>query len=124
MLRLKEQTIRRKIAETGHSVKSWGEKHGFVQGTLSGWITGARNIKLSNLIKLAEALQCEPEDISEIVVYDDSEEHELMLDKEEIKGIFDCLSNKQRKSIINVANLIAEANKDADRAENIAFGEW
>jgi DNA-binding Xre family transcriptional regulator len=118
MLKLKEQTVRQKIAETGYSVRAWGENHGFAQGTLSGWITGARNIKHSSLIKLADALQCKPEDIAEIVImYDSAGVQELILDREEISGIFGNLSKKQRKSIIDIANLIANANSIIERSE-------
>lgn len=115
MLKLKERIVRYRIAETGYSVKAWGEKYGFSQGTLSGWLTGARNIKRSSLEKLAEALLCDPFDIATIVVESVGNEiPELEADREEIYSLFGCLTSKQRKSIIKVADLMVEGNKKAN----------
>jgi hypothetical protein len=112
MLKLKENAVRHKIAETGYSVKAWGEKHGFVQGTLSGWITGARNIKRDNLEKLAAALHCDIFDIATIVI-EVNQLHisELEDDCEEIRGMFGKLSAKQRKAILNIAALMINGNE-------------
>lgn len=118
MIKLKEQKVRQKIAETGYSVKAWAEKHGFPQGTLSGWLTGARNIKHSSLFKLAEALNCEPEEIASVVfVYTGEGINELEADREEISGIFGNLSKGQRKAIITLAETVADANRRVDEAE-------
>ena len=118
MIRLREQKVRQLIAKTGLSVKAWGEVNGFTQGTLSGWITGRRNIKPKSLLKLASALNCEPEDISEIYwELDNSVAIQLEADREEIRGIFGNLRPKQRKVIIDMAELIADANQKEDLAE-------
>lgn len=118
MIRLKEHTVRAKIAKTGHSVKSWGEHNGFAQGTLSGWITGRRNIKRDSLEKLAQALNCTPQEISEVVwEYDNTAGMILESDREEICGIFGNLSKEQRKKIIDFADLIAEANRQMEMIE-------
>lgn len=118
MLKLKEQTVRKMIAKTGYSVKAWSEKNGFPQGTVSGWITGARNIKHSSLEKLAAALGCEPNEIVNIVIdYTGEGVSELEADREEICGIFGNLSDEQRKAIIAVAVQIDEANRRAERIE-------
>lgn len=118
MIRLREQKVRQLIAKTGLSVKAWGEVNGFTQGTLSGWITGRRNIKRASLLKLASALNCEPEDISEIYwEFDNSVAIQLEADREEIRGIFGNLLPKQRKVIIDMAELIADANRKAELAE-------
>jgi transcriptional regulator with XRE-family HTH domain len=118
MIRLKEQKVRQIIGNTGLSIKAWAEVHGFTQGTVSGWVTGRRNIKQSSLFKLAHALGCEPEEISEIVwEYDNSAAFQLEADREEIRGIFGNLLPKQRKVIIDMAELIADANRKAELAE-------
>lgn len=118
MIRLREQKVRQIIAKTGLSVKAWGDLNGFAQTTLSNWITGARNIKPKSLLKLASALNCEPEDISEIYwELDNSVAIQLEADREEIRGIFGNLRPKQRKVIIDMAELIADANQKEDLAE-------
>ena len=112
MIRLREQKVRQLIAQTGLSVKAWGEMNGFTQGTLSGWVTGRRNIKRASLLKLSAALNCEPEEISEIYwEVDNSVLMQLEADREEIRGIFGLLSAKQRKVILDMAELIADANR-------------
>lgn len=123
MIRLKANTVKKKIAQTGLSVSAWGAANGFTQGTLSGWITGRRNIKHSSLSKLATALRCEPEEIAEIFwVFDNSVAVQLEVDREEICGIFGNLSAEQRKAIINMANLMADANwkKEREQIEHYA----
>ena len=118
MIRLREQKVRQIIAKTGLSVKAWGDLNGFAQTTLSNWITGARNIKRASLLKLASALNCEPEDISEIYwEFDNSVAIQLEADREEIRGIFGNLLPKQRKVIIDMAELIADANRKAELGE-------
>jgi transcriptional regulator with XRE-family HTH domain len=117
MIRLREQKVRQLIAKTGLSVKAWGELNGFAQTTLSNWITGARNIKRASLLKLASALNCEPEEISEIYwEFDNSVAIQLEADREEIRGLFGLLSPKQRKVILDMAELIADANRREDLA--------
>ena len=118
MIKLKEHAVRAKIAQTGYSVKSWGEHYGFAQGTLSGWITGRRNIKRDSLDKLATALKCDPWEISEVIwEYDSAAGLMLESDREEICGIFGNLSKEQRKKIIDFAGLIAEANRQMQMIE-------
>jgi transcriptional regulator with XRE-family HTH domain len=118
MIRLKEQKARQLIAKTGLSVRAWGEKYGFSQGTLSNWLSGARNIKHASLLKLASALNCEPGEISEIYwEFDNSVAIQLEADREEIRGIFGNLLPKQRKVIIDMAELIADANQRQQSAE-------
>lgn len=120
MIRLREQKVRQLIAKTGLSVKAWGDLNGFAQTTLSNWITGARNIKPKSLEKLADALNCKPEDISEIYwEFDNSVAIQLEADREEIRGIFGNLLPKQRKVIIDMAELIADANQKIELAETI-----
>lgn len=112
MIKLKEQKIRRMIAETGYSVRAWGEKNGFSQGTLSNWLTGARNIKRSSLEKLADALGCGGSDIADFIFVSECEEEAgLTADKEEICRIFDNLSEQQRFTLLNVARFMAPAGK-------------
>ena len=119
MIRLKAHTVKKKIAQTGLSVSAWGAANGFTQGTLSGWITGRRNIKQSSLLKLAAALGCEPEEIAEIFwIFDNSVAVQLEVDREEICGIFGNLSEKQRKAIIDMAKLMADANWIKERDDN------
>ena len=118
MLKLKENVVRKMIAKTGYSVAAWAEKNGFSQGSLSNWITGTRNIKHSNLDKLAAALGCEPNEIVNIVIdYTGEGVSELEADREEICGIFGNLNEEQRKAIIAVAVQIDEANRRAERIE-------
>jgi transcriptional regulator with XRE-family HTH domain len=115
MLKLKERIVRLKIAETGYSVRAWGEKHGFSQTTLSNWLTGARNIKRDNLEKLAAALHCDIFDIATVVIeYTGKGVSELEADREEISGLFGRLTDKQRKAIIRIAYLMVEGNEKAD----------
>lgn len=118
MIKLKEHAIRSRIAETGHSVKSWGEQNGFPQTTLSNWLTGARNIKRSSLEKLADALHCDIKDIAEFTItYTGLGIDELEADREEICGIFGNLSKVQRKTIIDFSNLVADANRKIEEAD-------
>ena len=106
------------ITQTGYSVKAWGEKNGFPQGTLSGWLTGARNIKRSSLEKLAVALRCKVEDIADIVwEYSGHGVAELEADREEISGLFENLTAPQRKAVINLADVISDANRQAQHLE-------
>jgi DNA-binding Xre family transcriptional regulator len=120
MLKLKENVVRQKIAETGYSVKAWGELHGFSQTTLSNWITGVRNIKRNNLESLASALGCEPFDIANIVIeYTGKGISELEADREEICGTFGNLNDKQRKAILKLADMLASANR---RIQDLEIG--
>lgn len=122
MIRLKEQKIRQMIAETGYSVRGFSEKYGFSQGSLSNWITGARNIKRINLDRLCDALHCEPQDISNFVfVYTGEAAAALEADRQEICGIFGNLNEQQRKAIIAMAQTVADANRKAEEVE--VFGE-
>ena len=114
MLKIKEHVVRKIIARTGYSVAAWAEKNGFSQGTLSNWITGTRNIKHSNLEKLAAALGCDPEEIVNVVIdYTGEGVSELEADREEISRIFGNLNEAQRKAIIAVAVQINEVNRKA-----------
>jgi DNA-binding Xre family transcriptional regulator len=116
MIKLKEQKIRRMIAEAGYSVKAWGEKYGFPQGTLSGWLTGARNIKRSSLEKLCFALECTSSEIADFVfVNKDEEAAEVAADKEEICRIFDNLSEQQRFALLNMARFMAPQSNPSSK---------
>ena len=116
MIKLKEQKIKQMIAETGYSVRAWGEKNGFSQGTLSNWLTGARNIKRSSLEKLCFALECTSSDIADFVfVNKDEEEAELAADKEEICRIFDNISVEQRFALLNVARFMASQSNPSSK---------
>jgi transcriptional regulator with XRE-family HTH domain len=107
MIKLKEQKIRQMIAEAGYSVRSWGDKYGFPQGTLSNWLTGARNIKRSSLEKLSDALGVAVSDIADFVFAGESEEaSQLAADKEEICRIFDLISEQQRFALLNTARFM------------------
>ena len=120
MLKLKENTVRLMIAKTGYSVKAWAERNGFTQGTLSGWITGARNIKPANLEKLAAALGCKPMDIATVeITYTGEGISELEADREEISALLGELNKPQRKSIIKVADLMVDANRKQEELENL-----
>lgn len=118
MIKLKINKIQNLIAASGYSVKAWGQKYGFPQTTLSNWLTGSRNIKRSSLDALASALGVAPEDIAEFVwVYTGDGIPEIEEDKDEIANIFENLTKKQRKTIIEFARLAADANRKADLAE-------
>jgi DNA-binding Xre family transcriptional regulator len=120
MLKLKENAVRQKIAETGYSVKAWGEKHGFSQTTLSNWITGVRNIKRDNLEKLAAALHCDIFDIATIVIEVKQQYiSELEDDCEEIRGMFGKLTAKQRKAILNLAALMVNGNEQIEHYDTM-----
>lgn len=124
MIKLKEQKIKQMIAETGHSVRKWGKINGFPQGTLSGWLTGARNIKRSSLEKLADALGTTVAEISTFTfVYTGEGIEEMQADQEEIASIFAYLNKSQRKAILNMANLMKDGNQKAELAEVQAFEE-
>ena len=118
MIKLKEHKIKTMIAETGYSVRAWGEQNGFSQGTLSNWLTGARNIKRSSLEKLADALHCDVKDIADFTfTYTGAGIDELKADQEEICGIFGNLNKVQRRSIIDFSDLIADANRRIEEAD-------
>lgn len=118
MIRLKENTVKKMIALTGHSVRAWAEANGFPQGSISNWLTGARNIKRSSLEKLAAALRCKVEDIADIVwEYSGHGVAELEADREEISGLFGNLTAPQRKAVINLADVISDANRQAQHLE-------
>lgn len=118
MIRLKENTVKKMIALTGYSVRAWAEANGFPQGSISNWLTGARNIKRSSLEKLAVALRCKVEDIADIVwEYSGHGVAELEADREEISGLFGNLTAPQRKAVINLADVISDANRQAQHLE-------
>jgi DNA-binding Xre family transcriptional regulator len=118
MIKLKEHKIKTMIAQTGYSVRAWGEQNGFSQGTLSNWLTGARNIKRSSLEKLADALHCDIKDIAEFTfTYTGLGIDELEADREEICGIFGNLSKAQRKVVIDFSSLVADANRKIEESE-------
>jgi transcriptional regulator with XRE-family HTH domain len=107
MIKLREHKIRQMIAETGYSVKSWGEKYGFPQTTLSNWLTGARNIKRSSLEKLSDALGVTATEIADFIYEGENEEAAgLAADKEEICRIFDLISEQQRFAVLNMARFM------------------
>lgn len=115
MRRLIEEKVKERIEITGLSVNAWGQKHGFPQGSLSNWIKGTRNIKYSNLLRLAEALNCKPEDISELVIKLDSEKiSDLEADREELSALLVYLSVEQRKRVINLVQTLVDANRAAE----------
>lgn len=57
-----------RINITGLTIRNWAIQHGFPQGSLSNWITGVRNIKYDNLLRLAQELHCQPEDIADVIM--------------------------------------------------------
>ena len=118
MLKLKENVVKKMIADAGYSVKSWAENNGFSQGTLSNWLNGSRNIKRSSLEKLAAALRCEVSAISYVVMeYSAIGVSELEADREEICGLFGNLTAYQRKAVIKLADIISDANREAQRRD-------
>lgn len=107
MIKLREHKIRQMIAETGYSVRAWGDKNGFAQGTLSNWLTGARNIKRSSLEKLSDALGVTATEIADFIYEGENEEAAgLAADKEEICRIFDLISEQQRFAVLNMARFM------------------
>jgi len=112
MLKIKEKKVRELIGNTGLSVRAWSADHGFAQPTLSSWINGTRNIKKSQLIKLAEALHVD--DLSEISFVEfhldqekiDQIENELA----EIRNFWKFLPSEQRSSILNLIRTMAESH--------------
>jgi len=118
MRKIKEKNIRRMIEDTGLSVRAWAMKHGFLQGTLSSWITGVRNISNNNLIRLANELHVDISEISEVVFKADPKDfNSLEQDRREICGIFGNLHKDQRRKVINLADKMSDANRAEEELE-------
>ena len=112
MLKLKEKKIRELIAQTGLSVRAWAHEHGFPQTSLAGWIVGSRNIKHDNLLRLAQELHCQPEDIADVVIKMNPDKiKELEEDRREISALLVYLTTEQRKRILDLVQKIADANR-------------
>lgn len=112
MLRLKEKKIKEMIAQTGLTIRNWAIQHGFPQGSLSNWITGVRNIKYDNLLRLAQELHCQPEDIADVIIKMNPDKiKELEEDRREISALLVYLTTEQRKRILDLVQKIADANR-------------
>ena len=115
MLKLKEKKIRELIAQTGLSVRAWAHEHGFPQTSLAGWIVGSRNIKHDNLLRLAQELHCQPEDIADVVIKMNPDKiKELEEDRREISALLVYLTEEQRKRVINLVQTLVDANRAAE----------
>ena len=112
MRQINKKVVERLIAETGMSVRAWAIQYGFVPQTLSAWLTGARNIGGKNLLRLAEALRVQPEEISTVVFrVDDSEIAELERMDQDLIGAFHSLNRAQKERVIRMVQGLADANR-------------
>lgn len=68
MIRLRKRQVLARIKITGLTIRAWAHEHGFPQTSLAGWIVGSRNIKHDNLLRLAQELHCQPEDIADVIM--------------------------------------------------------
>jgi transcriptional regulator with XRE-family HTH domain len=118
MKELNRQKLRKKIEDCGLTPFAFAQKHGFNDATLRRWLNGERNAKISNIQQLATALRCEIEDITDVVLeFDPAQVVQLEQDRETICGLFGYLNDAQRMSIIQMAEVIADANKKMEEVE-------
>ena len=112
MRRIKQNVVDRLIAETGLTVHAWALQHGFAPTTLNAWVNGVRNIGEKNLLRLAEALRVEPEEICSVVIkVDQSKLAEIERMEQELLGHFSCLTRVQKERVIRMVQGLAEANR-------------
>lgn len=112
MRRIKQNVVDRLIAETGLTVHAWALQHGFAPTTLNAWVNGVRNIGEKNLLRLAEALRVEPEEICSVVIkVDQSKLAEIERMEQELLGHFSCLTRVQKERVIRMCEGLAEANR-------------
>lgn len=118
MRELNRKKLQERIENCGLTPFAFARKHGFNDATLRRWLNGERNAKISNIQQLATALDCKIEDISDLVFkFDPSQVVQLEQDRETICGIFGYLNDNQRKSIIQMADVIASANRKMEEME-------
>ena len=111
MKKLNREKLRLKIEETGLTPFAFAHQYGFSYESVRGWLTGKRNAKISNIQALADILHCTIDDITDFYfVYDPSKVVQLQNDREEIYGLFGCLDQAQRTSILQMAQMLADAN--------------
>lgn len=118
MRKLDRQKLQEKIEKTGDTTFAFAKKHGFTYETLRRWLNGEREAKISNITKLACALNCSIEEIT--FFYRElnlSVISELEADREEIHGLLGNLNKEQRQVIIQMAQTISDANQKALDAE-------
>lgn len=112
MKQIKKNVIERLIAETGLTPRAWAIKHGFPQQTVSSWLHGVRNIGEKNLLRLAEELRVEPEEICSVVIkVDQSKLAEIERMEQELLGHFSCLTRVQKERVIRMVQGLADANR-------------
>ena len=112
MRQINKKVVERLIAETGLSVHAWALQYGFAPTTLNAWINGVRNIGGKNILRLAEALRVQPEEISTVVFrVDDSEIAELERMDQDLIGAFHQLTRTQKERVIRMVQGLADANR-------------
>lgn len=118
MRELSRQKLQKQIENCGLTPFAFARKYGFTYESLRRWLNGERNAKISNIQQLATALRCEIEDITDVVFeFDPTQVVQLEQDRETICGLFGYLNDDQRNSIIQMAEVIADANKKMEEAE-------
>jgi len=112
MRKIKQKLVEQKIAETGLSIHAWALSHGFAPTTLNAWINGKRNIGGKNLLKLAEALRVDPEEICSVVFKVDDSDVTLIQEMDsDLIGAFHQLTRVQKERVIRMVIGLAEANR-------------
>jgi len=112
MKKIKRNIVERLIAQTGLSIHAWSLQHGFAPTTLGAWLNGVRNIGGKNLLRLAEALGVEPEEICSVVFKADKvriEESERM--EQDLLGYFSGLTRAQKDRVVRMCEGLAGANR-------------
>jgi len=63
--KLNTRVVQEKIKQTKLSVREFAKRHHFPQSSLNAWVLGTRACKFSNIIKIADALDCSVDEIYE-----------------------------------------------------------
>ena len=111
MLKLKEKEVRAKIEKTGLSVTQFAHEYGFKQSTLASWIIGQRNPRRNSVFELAKALNCQPEEIAEIVCVINTEEETITDEKNQLLFFWNMLNDGQRQTILAVMETMIKGGK-------------
>lgn len=113
------QKLKDKIEGQCLTPESFAKRNGITPQTLHLWIRGKRNAKIDNIRKLADALNCDLDAISDIVLQ--SNPHQMAAydrRRQELDAMFAYLTKEQQESIISIVTAMANINKDKYQSEH------
>ena len=109
MLKLRGDVVRRLISDAGYrSETEFAARHGFVQSTFAGWISGRRGIKREQLKSIADILNIDMYLICDPVARRLSRMDE---DIKTIRELFLTMTDDQRTKVISVALALLDGSE-------------